>query len=232
MENFWNSVKETSSSIEWIKPGINNVVFGGFSVKLDKNGKPMLVRTFWPIGGSESLGNRSQYESFLPGVNKRTVKNQEIEESNYYKFAVSLIHFLTAMIKQSQVTEIMYRTLPVINATNEDVQPTEAQLQAFVDAINPLVVGKTVRYKFVGQQVLSQKEAGKVIEVPSLKVAYVPYAEALEAGAEKPVLEETKLRFDASKNSDMKVLAPVAPDAENNAGGDFFNNSASSVEGF
>lgn len=223
MENFWGTATDNAGSIDWIKAGINDkLTFAGFSVKIDKNGNPMLLRTFYPEGGSLELGARSQYESFNLGVMTRTVAGKEVTESNYYKFALSLLHFLDAMVKRVVSAEILYETLPVINASNDDIQPTEAQLNAFVEDINPLVVGKKVRYKFVGEEKPSTKNPGQTVDVPALKVAYIPYAEALSPDAEKPVLAETKLKFDRTKKSDLKAMVPVAPDLESNSmfGGD------------
>lgn len=232
MENFWSTATDNSGGLAWIKAGVNEkVVFAGFSVKVDKNGNPMLVRTFHPEGGSLEVGARSQYESFNLGVMTRTVGGKEVAESNYYKFAISLLHFLDAMIKRQVSSEILFRTLPVLNSTNDDIAPTEAQLTAFVEAINPLVIGKTVRYKFRGEEKESTKEVGKIIQVPMLAVAYTPYAEALEEGAEKPVLAETKLKYDVTKKTDLKPMVPVAPDAESNGGGNFFG-STDSAAGF
>lgn len=211
--NFFETVQEpVQSGGNYIKVGINEkLVFDGFSIKIDKNGNPMLVRTFYPEGGDAEKTSRSQYESFSQGV--RTDRTGK-QVSNYVSWVTSVLHFLDAMTTRKVASSTMFNTLPVPESESDDILVNEAQLQSFIDAINPMVRGKVVRYKFVGEEKESTKEVGKIITVPNLKVAFVPYAEAMTEGCEKPVLAETKLRFNPESKWDVKKMIPVAPDVD------------------
>jgi hypothetical protein len=212
--NFFETVQEpVQSGGNYIKAGINEkLVFAGFSIKIDKNGNPMLVRSFYPEGGDPEKTTKNQYESFSQGV--RTDNRTKKQVSNYFTWVTSVLHFLNAVTTKAQATTVMFNTLPVPESESEDILVNEAQLQAFVDAINPIVTGKVVRYKFVGEEKESTKEAGKIITVPSLKVAFIPYAEAMTEGCEKPVLATTELRFNPESKWDVKKMIPVAPDVD------------------
>ena len=211
--NFLETITDpTPVSGNWIKAGINeNLTFVGFSTKIDKNGKTMLLRSFYPTGGDEATSTRTQYESFNAGV--RTVNKENI--SNYGGFVRSLIHFLDAVVTRKESVAIINSTLPVLTSYTDDLVPSSEEIEAFVAAINPLVAGKQVRYKFVGEEKESTKNPGTMITVPSLKVAYIPYAEALQAGAEKAAVPtaETKLKFNPASKWDLKK-SEVVPDAE------------------
>lgn len=211
--NFLETITDpTPVAGNWIKAGINeNLTFVGFSTKVDKNGKTMLLRSFYPTGGDEATSTRTQYESFNLGV--RTVNKEEI--SNYGGFIRSLLHFLDTIVTRKQSVAVINSTLPVLTSYVDDVVPTADQIEAFVAAINPIVAGKRVRYKFVGEEKESTKNPGTMVTVASLKVAYIPYAEAIEEGAEKPVVPvaETKLKFNPASKWDLKK-SEVVPDAE------------------
>lgn len=216
MSNFFDTVQDPAPvGGNYIKAGVNeNLVFNGFSIKLDKNNNPMLVRSFYPQGGDPEKTSRSQYESFNPGV--RTDSRTKKEVSNYVSWVTSIMHFLQALTTKANVVDIMFRTLPVPASENDDLVPTEEQLTAFIEAINPLVTDKLVRYKFVGEEKESTKNPGTLVTVPSLKVAFIPYAEALSEGAEKPVVAvaDTKLKFNPDSKWDLKKAIPVAPDLD------------------
>lgn len=221
--NFFETIQDrTPSGGNYIKPGINErLVFNGFSVKVDKNGKGMLVRTFYPEGGDPEKTSRSQYQNFQEGVRNRKAGNGTEDVSRYVEFCESLFHFTDTMIKRKDAIDIMMRTMPVATSAIDDLVPSIEQLENFCAAINQLTVGKVVRYKFVGEEKESTKEAGKIIQVPSLRVAYVPYAEAVEEGAEKPVVdkENTKLRFNPESKYDLVKMIPVAPDLDSSSFG-------------
>lgn len=225
--NFFETVKEpVNTGGIYIKPGVNDVTFAGFSVKIDKNGNPMLARNFYPKGADPEKTTRSQYESFNSGTRQVRSGQNTVEKSNYVIWVESILHFLDAMVKRSDSSKIMFNTLPVPTSEIDDLVPTEAQLNAFVEAINPLVTGKILRYKFRGEEKESSKEPGKIIVVPTLQVAFVPYAEALEVGAEKAVLPETKLKYNPDSKWDLKRMAVAAPDLDDTFG------SSSPDEGF
>lgn len=211
--NFFETVQEpVNTGGNYIKVGVNErLVFNGFSVKIDKNGNPMLVRTFYPEGGDPEKTSRSQYESFSKGIRKdKTGK----ETSNYVNWVKSTLHLLDTLTTRAQSADVMFKTLPTPASEVDDLIPSESELQAFCDAINPITVGKVVRYKFVGEEKESTKEAGKIIIVPSLKVPFVPYAEAMTPGSEKEVLPETKLRYNPESKWDLKRMVPVTPDLD------------------
>jgi len=214
MANFFETVQEpTALAGNYIKPGINeNVVFGGFTVQLDKNGKPQLIRSFYPEGGDPEKSTRKQYENFLPGVRK---DGRGKESSNYVTWVTSVMHFLGALTTRENITKVLFETLPVPESEIDDLAPTEAQLDAFVSKMNPLVVGKTLRYKFKGEERISTT-TGKLIVGTSLQVAFIPYAEAINAGCEKPVvaMADTKLKYNVDSKWDLKKLAVVTPDLD------------------
>jgi hypothetical protein len=221
--NFFETVQEpVNTGGVYIKPGVNdNLVFAGFSVKIDKNGNPMLVRNFYPQGADPEKTTRSQYESFNSGTRAVRVGQKTEDKSNYVIWAESILHFLDAMIKRTDSSKVMFNTLPVPSSNIDDLVPTEEQLNSFVETINPLVTGKVVRYKFRGEEKESTKEAGKIIIVPTLQVAFVPYAEAMEPNAEKAVLPETKLKYNPDSKWDLKRMTVAAPDLD-----DTFGNSS------
>lgn len=110
---------------------------------------------------------------------------------------------------------VLFDTLPVPESEVDDLTPTLEQLEAFAAKINPLTEGKLVRYKFVGEERISST-TGKLIVGTSLKVAFIPYVEALTEGNDKPVVlaADTKLKYNVDSKWDLKKLAVVAPDLE------------------
>jgi hypothetical protein len=100
-------------------------------------------------------------------------------------------HIATKVVKEAEVDSIQAETL-------ED----------YASKLQNLLMGKSLRMKFVGEEYVNASNQVKVkttIGLPS-------FAEAIYEGGEYPIVEETKLKYNENNSYDMKKLEKASPE--------------------
>jgi len=80
------------------------------------------------------------------------------------------------------------------------------------EAYDNILRGKSLRIKFIGEKYIKKDNTEGLRSL----IGYPEFAEAIEAGAEYPVVaaENSKLVFDKNDSYDLKPLPPATPDLD------------------
>lgn len=181
-----SEVKEGGNSGKadlYIYPGIREVVIQKWKKDKTQKGDPKITLDLITVKAKEE------------GVDATRTFNDFNMFGGSLEYSVRKIkHILTKVVKESEIT------------AKED-------LDDFVEMLNDLSRGKSLRMKFVGEEYINAN--GEVKEVA--KIGLPEFAEAIEEGAEYPVVSEadSKLVYDKNNKYDFKKLpADQTPEAE------------------
>lgn len=119
----------------------------------------------------------------------------EIENSTKVRF------YMSDKGRSRSLEKIKHVATKVVKAAEVDSIEADT-LEDYGSKLQSLLMGKSLRMKFVGEEYVNASGAVKV----KTTVGLPSFAEAITDGAEYPVVTETKLKYNENNSYDMKRL--------------------------
>lgn len=129
---------------------------------------------------------------------------------------------LTVYMSAAAMPKSMLKLKHLSNRIVKEVQFDNAQMQAsnhieMAEELDKLLSGNSVRLKLKGKEYLGTDKEGNPKVKVALELPLPDFAEAIQNGAEKPMVTDIKLtalKFDKTNSYDYEVYEGATPDAE------------------